>query len=478
MLFQEKIDSKANKMKNLFLNTKNTSEYEYESNKLRYACENFLETKKDEVSPKSPKNSTGNRSSNNRNTEGIAATIVENERENEIEIMDDKISNLLDKWEMGNDGLCVFFKRNRFEIVSKKVQKFSKMKEIEAWLDYSENKINYSKLLPWTMVNVGSPRGDESEVEEDGINSPNSPKSPKSPKSARSSGYGRINNYRRVNKYLSMKCSVTMDYIDPTQGIMDNGEIIGYKKLQTKRKIGLTFIALHLRDKFDISKKEFILVTFHLNSNKNATGEKIRLAQIEAMLGLGPYLSRYDSINNNNNNNNKEQMRFDARPIIKNPKKLPVLICCDLNGTSKDTMFYDAKSNKLIKKYGFECYQRLTNKDNNNGLGFESMYKKAIRNNNLEPNYTTWKTRYPSKDNNINTDNDDDDITDKHTIDYILSKGDRWHITHYLDLPQSIGSSSKFNRGANDSGVIKSPLPDWHYPSDHLSLVMRLEWKD
>ena len=220
------------------------------------------------------------------------------------------------------------------------------------------------------------------------------------------------------------------------------------------------------------------------------------------MLGYGPYREITD---------NKP---CKPRPIIRNPNNLPILLCCDLNAKSGPTYKYDKKLNKMVFDYGFECYKRLTDEFNSNihiygidgGLSFESLYKRALRD--KEPPFTTWKERRsedtmkidvksPKKSNNRY---DIDDINSignigtmkplksvtnvfkfdkqqkellqqsegeisKHTIDYMFAKGDAWEITHHLEIPDI---KTQFG---------KALLPDWHYPSDHFSLGIRLKWK-
>ena len=177
------------------------------------------------------------------------------------------------------------------------------------------------------------------------------------------------------------------------------------------------------------------------------------------MYGCGPY-----------RDNNDDSSSSNFSHMIKNPNNLPILMCCDMNAKSHDTMKYDSEKQERVKDYGFECYERVTKSINDNGLGFDSLYKRAL--NNREPIWTTWKERLvmhedDGKENErpLKGGNEIDGETAKHTIDYIFSKGDAWIITHHLDIPDS------------SKALGKALLPDWHYPSDHFSLAMRLEWK-
>ena len=99
----------------------------------------------------------------------------------------------------------------------------------------------------------------------------------------------------------------------------------------------------------------------------------------------------------------------------------------------------------------------------NPGLGFESLYCRVLGN--KEPKYTTWKERR----NCDHVDSKSGDVA-KHTIDYIFKKDifDKLSVTHFVEIPD-IDENTQRKFG-------KALLPDWHYPSDHFSLAMRLEW--
>ena len=279
-------------------------------------------------------------------------------------------------------------------------------------------------------------------------------------------------------EFVSMKCSVICDLIDLDKKIYDKstGIFLGYDKLNlidvkkskkagkdVFKKTSLTFIALHMKHR--ATNEEFVFVTTHLKSTKDSDGEKMRVGQMEAMFGYGPYREI----------NVKDGIVNEPQPIIHNPNNLPIILCCDLNAKPYDTMKFDKSLNKMVKDYGHECYSITTGrtnndsdeKDNHNGglsLGFESLYYVALGN--KEPKYTTWKERR----NEENVDSKSGDVS-KHTIDYIFTKDveSKLGFTHFLEIPD-IDENTQEKLG-------KALLPDWHYPSDHFSLAMRLQWK-
>ena len=131
----------------------------------------------------------------------------------------------------------------------------------------------------------------------------------------------------------------------------------------------------------------------------------------------------------------ERQINLLLKELVKNEKNLPVILCCDLN------------ANPVQNKKGYDplCYNSIVNKDN---LGYESVYKLA---NGSEPEYTTYKLREHG--------------TDKHVLDYIFLKDGKWNIYEILDIP----SASNENKD--------SLIPNWHYPSDHFSIMAKLVWK-
>ena len=130
----------------------------------------------------------------------------------------------------------------------------------------------------------------------------------------------------------------------------------------------------------------------------------------------------------------ERQINLLLNELVKNDKNLPVILCCDLN------------ANPVQNKKGYDplCYNSITNKDN---LGYESVYKLA---NGSEPEYTTWKLREHG--------------TDKHVLDYIFLKNGKWNIDSLLSIPEA-------------SGDLEALIPNWHYPSDHFSIMAQLSWK-
>ena len=131
----------------------------------------------------------------------------------------------------------------------------------------------------------------------------------------------------------------------------------------------------------------------------------------------------------------ERQINLLLKELIKNDKNLPVILCCDLN------------ANPVQNKKGYDplCYNSIIDKDN---LGYQSVYKLA---NGAEPEYTTYKLREHG--------------TDKHVLDYIFLKDGKWNIYEILDIP-----------AASDENT-ESLIPNWHYPSDHFSIMAKLTWK-
>ena len=345
-----------------------------------------------------------------------------------------KSQKIREKWTMKKDGCCIFYKENVFKLVKNNyvISVFGDDMKHDGDHDTNKNNSNNSNNYNDNIKNFTTSQ----EI------------------------YEWINNVDNDKlSCLNIQCSAKVDLIDPTKRIVDKtGNLLGYGKLtiidsKKSKKLGktvfkvpaTTFIALNMLH--ISSNEEFIVIVTHLKSTKDGKGEQMRVGQLEAMLGFGPYR---EVIGNK---------ALSAAPIIRNPKNLPVLFCCDLNAKAQNTMKFDKNLGKMVKSYGFECYQRVTDKVN--GLGFESMYKRVFKGH--EPLYTTWKER--RSEDTFNRPNSGQ--ISKHTIDFIFSNGNAWDITHYLDIPNvknTIGG--------------KALLPDWHYPSDHFSLALRLQWQD
>jgi len=68
-----------------------------------------------------------------------------------------------------------------------------------------------------------------------------------------------------------------------------------------------------------------------------------------------------------------------------------------------------------------------------------------------EPEYTTYKLRAHG--------------TDKHVLDYIFLRGGAWNVTQLLSIPKPSDENAA------------SFIPNWHYPSDHFSILAQLTWK-
>lgn len=181
---------------------------------------------------------------------------------------------------------------------------------------------------------------------------------------------------------------------------------------ENKEKVTALAVALEMRvddgsDSTEWSEwEEVLFVVTHLKSTKSAEGEQVRRRQIRALLGD----------------------QDGDTPLIANPERLPVVLCCDLN------------ANPVPNQKGYDplCYEEVTNQ-----MGYRSAYRLAMG---TEPEMTTFKRREHG--------------VDRHCIDYIFVDDDRWNITKFLEIPSS------------DKGLI----PNWNYPSDHFSILVEMTW--
>ena len=165
----------------------------------------------------------------------------------------------------------------------------------------------------------------------------------------------------------------------------------------------VTALAVPLR-RVDAEAAEALFVVTHLKSTKSAKGEQHRKRQIDLLL----------------------------RQLVANPRRLPLVLCCDLN------------ANPVQNKNGYEplCYEHITST-----LGFESAYKLRMG---AEPEYTTYKLREHGED--------------KHCIDYIFlrpSERGRFAVQRVLQIPD----------------IEQGRIPSWSYPSDHFSIAAELSWQ-
>lgn len=133
----------------------------------------------------------------------------------------------------------------------------------------------------------------------------------------------------------------------------------------------------------------------------------------------------------------ERQINLLLKELVRNEGGLPVVLTCDLN------------ANPVVNQKGYDplCYQSLTDPDN---LGYQSAYRTALG---AEPEYTTFKKR----ESGVN----------KHTLDYIFLRGGQWKVTQYLKIPEVVA----------DENTQYGLVPDWHYPSDHYSIMCRLSWQ-
>lgn len=108
---------------------------------------------------------------------------------------------------------------------------------------------------------------------------------------------------------------------------------------------------------------------------------------------------------------------------------IPLVVCGDFNAEPRE-----------------EVYRRFSSSP----LGLNSAYKLLSSDGQTEPAYTTWKIR-PSGESCS-------------TLDYIWYSHDSLSVDCLLDIP-------------TEEQIGPDRLPSYHYPSDHLSLVCDLSFK-
>lgn len=111
------------------------------------------------------------------------------------------------------------------------------------------------------------------------------------------------------------------------------------------------------------------------------------------------------------------------------PGSIPLVVCGDFNAEPTE-----------------EVYRRFSSSP----LGLNSAYKLLSSDGQTEPAYTTWKIR-PSGESCS-------------TLDYIWYSHDALSVDCLLDIP-------------TEEQIGPDRLPSYHYPSDHLSLVCDLSFK-
>lgn len=111
------------------------------------------------------------------------------------------------------------------------------------------------------------------------------------------------------------------------------------------------------------------------------------------------------------------------------PGSIPLVVCGDFNAEPRE-----------------EVYRRFSSSP----LGLNSAYKLLSSDGETEPAYTTWKIR-PSGESCS-------------TLDYIWYSHDSLSVDCLLDIP-------------TEEQIGPDRLPSYHYPSDHLSLVCDLSFK-
>lgn len=111
------------------------------------------------------------------------------------------------------------------------------------------------------------------------------------------------------------------------------------------------------------------------------------------------------------------------------PGGIPLVVCGDFNAEPRE-----------------EVYRRFSSSP----LGLNSAYKLLSSDGQTEPAYTTWKIR-PSGESCS-------------TLDYIWYSHDTLSVDGLLDIP-------------TEEQIGPDRLPSYHYPSDHLSLVCDLSFK-
>jgi len=192
--------------------------------------------------------------------------------------------------------------------------------------------------------------------------------------------------------------------------LSDSAKIQRIAMDENKQKVTALGVTLEMRvdDGSESTKwsewEEVLFVVTHLKSTKSAEGERVRRQQIRALLGD----------------------QDGGPPLISNPDRLPVVLCCDLN------------ANPVPNQKGYDplCYEAITNQ-----MGYRSTYRVAMG---TEPEMTTFKRREHG--------------VDRHCIDYIFVDDERWSVSHFLQIPDS------------ENGLI----PNWNYPSDHFSILVAM----
>lgn len=110
--------------------------------------------------------------------------------------------------------------------------------------------------------------------------------------------------------------------------------------------------------------------------------------------------------------------------------RVPLVVCGDFNAEPSE-----------------EVYRRFRASP----LGLDSAYKLLSVDGQTEPAYTTWKIRPSGESCN--------------TLDYIWYSQDAFAVETLLDLP-------------SEEQIGPDRLPSYHYPSDHLSLLADLTFRE
>lgn len=112
------------------------------------------------------------------------------------------------------------------------------------------------------------------------------------------------------------------------------------------------------------------------------------------------------------------------------PGAMPLIVCGDFNAEPSE-----------------EVYRRFSS----SALGLNSVYKLLSSDGQKEPAYTTWKIR-PSGES-------------RSTLDYIWYSHDALRVESLLDIP-------------TEEQIGPDRLPSYHYPSDHLSLLCDISFRE
>lgn len=112
------------------------------------------------------------------------------------------------------------------------------------------------------------------------------------------------------------------------------------------------------------------------------------------------------------------------------PGAMPLIVCGDFNAEPSE-----------------EVYRRFSS----SALGLNSVYKLLSSDGQEEPAYTTWKIR-PSGES-------------RSTLDYIWYSHDALRVESLLDIP-------------TEEQIGPDRLPSYHYPSDHLSLLCDISFRE